>query len=154
LLTEFGTAAAAFDDLEAVRSKLGPGVAKRLAEPDARQAWALNCQVMTMHRDVPLDLNLAQGPGVLPLPTDAVREAFRVHNLTWSLSEGLRVLADVAPTSPQPPRTIATPWADNWSADRAAGHARGGWGEHRRAPRSRVKVPPSRPKVEQLSLFD
>ena len=38
LLCEFGSAAAAFDDLDAVRARLGAGVAKRLAEPRPRVA--------------------------------------------------------------------------------------------------------------------
>ena len=43
LLAHFGTARAAFDDLDAVGSALGAGCARRLAEPGAREAWGLTC---------------------------------------------------------------------------------------------------------------
>ena len=48
LLEVFGTARAAFDDLQAVRDALGAGVGRRLAAEGAREAWELNCRVMAM----------------------------------------------------------------------------------------------------------
>lgn len=149
LLTHFGSAAAAFDDIDAVRTTLGAGVAKRLAEPGAREAWALNCQVMTMHTDVTLDLTT----GRLPLDADAVATAYRAHELTWTITDALRVLAGVEPPNPVPPRTITSPWANPAHAgDPWVGHSQPR--PHRTTTRSRPKLVPARPAVEQLSLFD
>ena len=149
LLARFGSAAAAFDDLDAVREALGPGIAKRMAEPGARDAWSLNCQVMTMHTDVPIDA----AAGALPLDAAVVAETFRAHDLTWTITDALRVLADVAPPNPVPPRTITSPWAD-------PSHAVDPWLNHSQprvrhsSPGNRSKQRPAKPKVEQLSLFD
>src|SRR6478736_3190276 len=58
LLAEFGSAAAAFDDAagdgERCTRVLGRSTARKLADPEARARWALNCQVMTMHTTAPL----------------------------------------------------------------------------------------------------
>ena len=141
LLTEFGSASAAFDNLDAVRCKLGAGVATRLSHPDARPAWELNCRVMAMHDDVALDLDLASGAGVLPLRAEAVGAVFRAQNLTWSTGQAVRILAEVDydDTAP-PPQSVVPPWVLGWS----------GGGPPRRLP----KLVPRRPAPEQLSLFD
>jgi 5'-3' exonuclease len=139
LLCEFGSAGAAFDDLDGVRSRLSAGVAKRLADPAARSMWELNCRVMAMHHDLDLDLDLNAGPGVLPLPADSVAAVFRSQNLTWSAAQAVRVLAEVEPEDVRPPRTLALPWFE--------GVAGGG-------PRRLPKLPPRKPVLEQLSLFD
>lgn len=94
VLSEFGTAAAAFDALDDVAERLGAGVGRHLAAAGARQAWELNCQVMAMHCDIPIALDLDAGPGVLPVPAAAVAEIYRRQNLTWTLRDALRVLAD------------------------------------------------------------
>lgn len=107
LLRRFGSAAAAFDDLEAVRSQLGAGVASRLAHPDARPAWELNCRAMQPHRDVPLGLDLAAGAGVLPLQAEIVEAVFRARNLTWTAAQAARLLAGAAEPPPRPEPTIA-----------------------------------------------
>lgn len=138
LLRHCGSAAHAFDHLDDVAAALGKGVAARLAAADARPAWELNCQVMTMHRDVPLDLDLAAGPGVLPLPADAVRAAFTAQQLTWTTRDALRVLAATDP-GPVPARPSLPAWVD-----------RPPRGE--RAPLPRLA--PRRPQPAQLSLFD
>jgi 5'-3' exonuclease len=140
LLTEFGTAAAAFADIDGVRSKLGAGVARRLGHPEARAAWELNCHVMTMHDDVPLALDLAGGPGVLPLPADVVGAVFHGQNLTWSAGQAVRVLAEVEPADAEPRRPVRMPWAERWSGSRPA------------TPLPRLA--PRRPAVDQLALFD
>jgi 5'-3' exonuclease len=140
LLCEFGTAAAAFDDLEAVRTRLGAGVAKRLAEPAARSMYELNCRVMAMHHDLELDLDLNAGPGVLPLAAESVDAVFRSQNLTWTTAQALRVLAETEPDEVRPPRVVSLPWIEGVA---------GGSG-----PRRLPKLPPRKPVVEQLSLFD
>jgi DNA polymerase-1 len=139
LLCEFGTAAAAFDDLAAVRARLGPGVAARLGDPSARTTWEHNCQVMAMHSALELGLDVGAGPGVLPLPASQVDSVFRAHGLTWTCAEAVRVLAD-ADVALRPARPEPLPWLDGWP---------GGAGG-RRLP----KLPPRKPALEQLSLFE
>ena len=78
LLTAFGTARAAFDDLAAVAEAVGPGVAARLAAPGARATWELNCQVMAMREDVVVDLTGTAGA----LPFVPARSAPR--SARWS----------------------------------------------------------------------
>ncbi|WP_409453895.1 5'-3' exonuclease H3TH domain-containing protein [Jatrophihabitans sp.] len=139
LLQEFGSAAAAFADRDAVRTKFGAGLAAKLADPAARAAWELNCQVMTMHADVPMDLDLVAGPGVLPLPADAVARVFREHQLVWSVNEALCVLASADPDRLEQPRAPLPSWIEP-----SDGFAR---------PRL-PKLPARRPEPAQLSLFD
>jgi 5'-3' exonuclease len=136
LLTTFGCAAAAFDDLDGVRDKLGAGVAARLEHPDARAAWELNCTVMTMREDVPLELDLTAGVGVLPLQADVVDAVFRAQNLTWTAGQAVRVLAEGEPTRP----AVAPPREEVWTAPSA--------------PRRLPRLAPRRPAAQQLSLFD
>lgn len=107
LLRELGSARAAFDDIaaggERVAAAIGPAGARRLAAPGAREAWELNCQVMAMHDDVPLGLDLGGGPGCLPLEPSAVRATFLGQHLTWTLSAALRALCDQEPREAQWP---------------------------------------------------
>jgi len=170
LLTEFGSARAAFDDLDGVRTKLGAGIAAKLADPAARAAWELNCQVMAMHSDVELGLNFGSDdfsgdfdgssdfsrPGILPLAPDRVASVFRGQNLTWSVADAMRVLANCESPPQPPPQAIQTGhieashavdprWAHTWPANRA--------GAQNIRPRL-PKLAPARPLVEQLSLFD
>lgn len=100
LLTALGSARAAFDDPAAVAAALGAGVAARLAAAGAREVWELNCRVMTMHVDVPVDLSGAVGR--LPLPADAVRAAFAPLELPWTTATAVRVLARDLSEPPQP----------------------------------------------------
>jgi DNA polymerase-1 len=138
LLAAFGSAAAAFDDLAAVRAQLGVGVAQRLTHPDARSAWELNCQVMAMRSDVCLDLDLRSGLGVLPLRADVVGAVFRARNLTWSAGQAVRILAEVEPEAVDVRPAVID-------------DDRGWWGS--RAPRRLPKLPDRRPVAEQLALF-
>lgn len=140
LLQHLGSAQRAFDDVNAVRAALGAGVAARLAAEGAREAWQLNCQVMTMHADVDIELDLAAGPGVLPLSADAVSHAFCAQHLTWTAKDALRVLAEIEP-APVVARYASLP---SWF-DRPAS------GEFRPAL---PKLAPRRPQPAQLSLFD
>jgi DNA polymerase-1 len=137
LLQEFGSAAAAFNDLDGVRSRLGARVAARLADPDARPAWELNCQVMAMRADVPIELDLTAGPGVLPLAADAVDDVFRAQRLLWTANEALCVLAGADPDRLERPHAPEPSW------DVPTGYA---------GPRY-PKLRP-RPAFAQLSLFD
>lgn len=102
LLGEFGTAAAAFDDLDSVRARLGAGVADKMSRPESRAAWELNCEVMTMRSDLAIGLDLGAGPGVLPLEAAAVSAVFHRHRLTWSAGKAMRVLAEVDPGQVEP----------------------------------------------------
>jgi DNA polymerase-1 len=140
LLAEFGSARAAFDDPAAVRIRLGTSLATRLADPAARAAWALNCQVMAMRDDVPIDLDLTCGPGVLPLAAGPVGAAFRAQNLIWTVRDALRVLADVDAEQPRPPRTVSMAWEDD------PGYSY--------QPRRLPKLAPKQRAMAQLSLFD
>ena len=66
---------------------------------------------------------------------------FRAQNLTWTAAQAVRVLAEVEPDEVRPPRVTASlPWFEAVGA--AAGAA------------ELPKLPPRKPKVEQLSLFD
>ncbi len=145
LLSEFGTAAAAFDALDAVTERLGAGVGRRLAAAGARQAWELNCQVMAMHRDIPIALDLDAGPGVLPVPAAAVAEIYRRQNLTWTLRDALRVLAHVEPDEPLPPR------APNWIDEPMLGYVPQRLGSPVASGRRKAGV--LRTDMDQLTLF-
>ncbi len=85
LLAAFGTASAAFDDAvgsgDRCRAALGAATTRRLADPQARERWELNCAVMTMVHDAPLGLHLDEGRGCLPLDESAVRSTFAALEL-------------------------------------------------------------------------
>ena len=139
LLAEFGTAQAAFADLDRVRDRFGAGVAKRLADPEAYASWQRNCRVMAMRCDVPVGLDLVGGPGLLPLDAGAVAAAFHAQQLTWTARQAVQVLADV---DQPPPSPTAWPddasWPENWAA--------------RTGPKL-PKLPQRKPAMAQLSLF-
>ncbi|MDQ6848735.1 MAG: flap endonuclease [Actinomycetota bacterium] len=139
LLCEFGTAGAAFDDLDAVGARLGTTIATRLRDPLARRTWELNCRVMAMRHDVAIDLDLDSGVGVLPLRPGPVEAVFRAQQLTWTVRDALRVFADVAPADIDEPQRVSQPWIDGWSG-----------GSPRRLP----KLAPRKPVPTQLSLFE
>jgi DNA polymerase-1 len=134
LLRELGSAKAAFDDVaaggERVAAAIGPAGARRLGTLGAREAWELNCQVMTMHRDVPIGVDLDGGVGCLPLGVDAVRAAFGAQQLAWTTSTAIRVLCHQEMRDEQ--------WPDEPVAD---------WGARPRY------APLPKPKNEQLALF-
>jgi DNA polymerase-1 len=133
LLAEFGCAAAAFDDLDRVRRTIGAAYATRLGCAEARAAYELNCAVMAMRADVPLDLDLSCGPGTLPLDAHLVDAVFRAHNLVWTAADAVRVLAEVEPDAVPTPEPEPSGW---WPA------------------RPVHRLPPLRPAPKQLSLFD
>lgn len=132
LLVAFGSATAMFDDLAAggieVKATVGSAAAHRLAQPEARAAWELNCQVMRMHSDVELGLDLSEhstGAGTLPLDPAAVGEAFRAHQLTWTTPAALQFLAyQDAPDRPAEQAWSSAP--NGFSRAAAAGSSRPG----------------------------
>ena len=132
LLTAFGDARSAFDDLAAVAEAVGPGVAARLGAPGARATWELNCQVMTMREDVVVDLTGTAG--ALPFVPAAVRSAFGSLELPWTAATALRVLAGDL-SVPVPPAPVEPDWNP--------------------PPRRGRYLPPlrKRPVVDQLALF-
>jgi DNA polymerase-1 len=104
LLAEFQTAQAAFDDAAGdgarCRAVLGAGVTSRLATPEARATWALNCQVMAMVDSAPLGLDLAAGVGCLPLDETDVRQTFA--RLELHVPSAIRALTGREPSTPRP----------------------------------------------------
>jgi 5'-3' exonuclease len=97
LLAAMGTARAAFDDAAGdgaeVTAAIGAAMAAKLADPQSRDRWELNCQVMRMHGDLTLGIDLTAGPGVLPLAEHAVRRIFAEHQLSGTAANAVRVLA-------------------------------------------------------------
>jgi 5'-3' exonuclease len=140
LLAALGSARAAFDDIAAggtaVVDAVGAGALRRLAHPDARPAWELNCAVMAMYDDLPLGLALDGGAGCLPLDPAAIRAAFAPHQPGWTIVDALRVLGREVVVDAARPRPV--PELDqvpSWSA-------------------RKIKLPPLPKKIDQLSLFD
>jgi 5'-3' exonuclease len=140
LLSAVGSVPNAFADLATgggrVAEAVGPALAARLAEPAAREAWQLNCEVMTMRDDVALGLCFEAGPGVLPLSAGPVRDAYTACQLTWTTPAALRALAHQdGPVEPVPPSQL-------WTGNRFSS------GGGRRLP----PLPKKKPE-NQLSLF-
>lgn len=112
LLAEFGGAAAAFDAAQADDPRcvevVGRSAAAALARPGARERWAENCAVMTMHTDVELGLDLAAGVGTLPVEPEAVRAAYARFDLGYAAA--LRALCGVDSPGPDP-RDAQEGWA-------------------------------------------
>jgi 5'-3' exonuclease len=141
ILREFGSAAAAFGNLDSVAARLGPGIARRLAAPDAHEAWSRNCEVMALRADVRLGVRFDSGPGVLPVPAERVEGVFRGLGMTWTAGP-VRVLADVEQDAGEPAV---------WPALTADEDARS-WGSYSVPRLPRLK--PAGARAQQLSLFD
>jgi 5'-3' exonuclease len=103
LLAEFGSAEAAFDDASGdgirCRTALGEAMARRLALPEARSAWELNCEAMRMVTDAPLGLDLPAGLGCLPLEEEAVRSTYA--RLDLQVAGAVRALTGKEPSAPR-----------------------------------------------------
>ncbi|RYU15269.1 5'-3' exonuclease [Nocardioides iriomotensis] len=104
LLAAFATAEEAFTeaatDGERCRAAVGKALAATLATSEARAAFQLNRAVMTMHRDVPLGLDIPRGVGRLPLDLEQVRSVLARFDLrTPSL---VRALTGAEPPEPRP----------------------------------------------------
>lgn len=134
LLAALGSVGEAFADLDSggvlVVEAIGPARAARLAEPASRAAWELNCQVMTMHPHVAVDLTGAAG--ALPLPAAAVRSIYAAQDLHWTTAAALRALARDG-SGPVPP-AVEPSWAS------------------RPSRRTHPPLPACRPS-DQLALF-
>ena len=80
LLQALGSGQAAFDDAEnggeKCRAAIGNARTKALQAPEARHRWLLNREVMAMVTTAELGLDLAGGPGRLPLDEYAVRATY------------------------------------------------------------------------------
>jgi DNA polymerase-1 len=149
LLCALGSARAAFDDLSGdgvrVVQAIGTAAAQRLADPEARAAWELNCQVMALDPDLDLALRLSDQDCLWPLPADSVRSVFGLLQLPATLPNALRVLAHEE--TPDAPERIA------WSRSAES------WDNARPWPRQRFPRLPAKsakqlePAAEQLSLF-
>jgi 5'-3' exonuclease len=105
LLTVFGTVSAAFADVDAgganVQAALGKSFIIKLGLPEARAAFWRNVEIMAMHRDLPLGLDL--GPGgssLLPLDHDRVMGALEMFELTNLRGPAGRVLCHTHLTAP------------------------------------------------------
>jgi 5'-3' exonuclease len=102
LLAEFGTVQAAFDDVDAggaaVAAVLGRACVTKLTDPANREAFARNVEIMTMHTDLALGLDLAGGgPGCLPLDARRLSAALDAAELSPLVTSALRALTDAAP---------------------------------------------------------
>jgi DNA polymerase-1 len=111
LLAEFGSAEAAFDDAagdgERCRAVLGAATARKLARPEARATWELNCRVMAMVADAPLGLGADPRPGCLPLEEGDVRRAFA--RLELHVPSAVRALTGKEPSQPRQ-RDVDAAW--------------------------------------------
>lgn len=145
LLAAFGSAAAVFADVAAggtaVADAVGPAVIQRLADPESRRRWELNCQVMALHGELELGLPMDTPDELWPLSGAVVREIFGLLKLPSTLPTALRVLAheevpDVVERVAWSPQRSEPAW---WST---------GGGRQRYAP-----LPKAKPVVEQPALF-
>ncbi len=148
LLIALGSARAAFDDLERggdrVVAAIGAAAARKLATPEARSAWEVNCDVMALHEDVSPELSLVSSdPGVLPLEAERVRAVYASLGLIYSVPAALRVLAETVDLTERSVDLVAAGTPD-------AGPPAAWAPRPQRFPRL---ARPSVPAVEQLSLF-
>ena len=104
LLCALGSASAAFDDVAGdgalVHKALGAAATRRLADPQARAIWTLNCEVMA-HQPA----TLPPLPDVWPLDERTVRRVFALLQLPATLPAALRVFAGVT----ENPRPVVIP---------------------------------------------
>ncbi|MET9023709.1 5'-3' exonuclease H3TH domain-containing protein [Actinopolymorpha sp. NPDC004070] len=132
LLREFGTAEGVFAAMaaggDAVRAVVGPGVANRLAAPDAVERWRRNREVMRHHDDV----EIGSEAGRLPLSADEVHQCVLGHGLPGTALLARRVLGHEAP----PDRVV--PHVDELSWDSSAE-----WRSRQRMPPLPVNLQPA-----------
>ena len=105
LLAEFETVDEAFADADAgggrIIKALGKAAVGKLLKPDNRLVFRRNVEIMTMHRDLGLGLDLAgQGHGCLPLDTHRLATALRAFTLSAVEPAALRALARASAVIP------------------------------------------------------
>ena len=111
ILNVFGSVEAAFADVDTndgkrVAAEVGKAVVKKLATPEGREAFWRNVEIMTMHTDIDLgiDLNAPFGEALLPLVPDELFNALGAVELHSLQSTARELLATspgaAAPTSP------------------------------------------------------
>ncbi len=114
LLSGLGSARAVFDDVadggHRVAELVGPSGRRRLADPEARACWELNCAVMSFVDDVDLGLDPARGPGRLPLSPDVVRRVLVGEGLPGTARVAERCLAGQEPPDVEAPHVDVLPW--------------------------------------------
>lgn len=120
LLAALDTAPDAFADLaaggERCRAAVGRARAATLGTEEALEVYQLNREVMSMVRTLDLGLDLAAGPGVLPLEEGRIRAVYARHGLF--VNGAIRALA-----LREPGRVIEPAYVDaRWSAPRAHRH--------------------------------
>ncbi len=113
LLTALDTAEAAFADAlsggDRCRAAVGSARARTLSTPEARERYDLNREVMTMVRTAELGLDLAAGPGRLPLDEATVRQVFGRFEL--HVVAAVRALTLQEPTRMVEPTFVDPRWA-------------------------------------------
>lgn len=104
LLAEFDTVGAAFDDVDnnagaRVSAILGKAAVAKLTNPDNREAFYRNCEIMTMHTDLDITMDLAgsAGSGILPLDATTLVAALDACELVAIRADALRLLAHSTP---------------------------------------------------------
>jgi 5'-3' exonuclease len=115
LLAEFGTVGAAFADADAggdrVAAALGKAAVGMLLKPENRAAFHRNVEIMTMHADVELGLELATGGvGCLPCQPDRVVAALDSFELRSVRDLALRALTYMAVQSAPSNVPATQPW--------------------------------------------
>ena len=115
LLSEFGSVQSAFDDVNdataqgaRVAKALGKSFVTKLGDAESQSAFWRNMEIMEMHKDLPLGLDLSgPGRGLLPLDADRVMAALDSFELNSLRSYAGRVLcASERDNAPRPPDVL------------------------------------------------
>jgi DNA polymerase-1 len=114
ILTVYGSAAAAFEAVEAdpagAAKAIGAANARKLADPANREAFAQTSQIMTMRTDLDLGLDLTSpGAGLLPLHPDQVRAAMQSLELHSVADAATRLLGTRGAVRQEPAVDLEVP---------------------------------------------
>lgn len=100
ILQAYGSTAAAFaavdTDLDGVCENLGRSAAVKLADQDRRAAFAVTSEIMTMRADLDLGLELEvdNGRGRLPVPTEPLKAVLTEWGFHTVLAQARRLFCD------------------------------------------------------------
>lgn len=100
ILQAYGSTAAAFaavdTDLDGVCETLGRSAAVKLADQDRRAAFAVTSEIMTMRADLDLGLELEvdNGRGWLPVPTEPLKAVLTEWGFHTVLAQARRLFCD------------------------------------------------------------